>query len=1059
MGKGLRAGWVIATWVLFLAGYAYGQQGSDSGVWHGGTGSWSNAGQWDCLGPDFINAVSPVCASPPNGTKFAIDLTNGGTINVDMNVSVDAVTALTNATLVLNGTSLSVAPGGLVATLASAQLSNGAVINPGLGLVTSNLTMQNSTINGAVSAAGFATPTGTIDISGSTIQKLVFSGSGTLKNSTLGDNSVLEISGPSSVSNTSFNGFVGVDSGGSLTIDNGSKINSILFGAPQDVPVGASVSGSFTLQGGSQLTISGAKLLLGAVLGSSGTMKLNDTSSLSADNELVGDGGDGTFNQSGGTNTISGTLTVGNQFFSNSSYNLGRTGSAGTLTAGNEIIGNAGTGFFGQGFGTQTLNSITGTLTLGAQAGGSGTYALDFAGNNVTSGDEVVGDAGTGVFSQGNGSDNNISGTLTLGRSIGGSGTYILAASGGTVEANTEIVGDGDKGTFNQYGGTNTISGTLTVGNQFFSNSSYTLGRIGSTGTLTAGNEIIGNAGTGFFGQGFGTQTLNSITGTLTLGAQAGGSGTYVLDQAGNNVAAGDEVVGDAGTGLFSQGDGSDNNVSGTLTLGRSSGGSGTYTLSASGGTVEANTEIVGDGGQGTFNQSGGTNTISGTLTVGNQSQSNSSYTLGRIGSAGTLTAANEVVGDAGTGVFFQGNGSANNISGTLTLGNSIGGSGTYNFSGGSLFATNLLVGNFGTGTFTQTGGTATIPSLTISANSGSGTYDLQAGGTLNASSIQVNSQGTLKLDGGSISYINLELAGGTLSGLVPIVNATSLTGWGVIDAPLFTNNGSATFQGGPTTINGPTINGGIMTVSSQTTFQGNFLNLGEFTNLSVATFGGPVTNAGVFRNFGAANGIPSGVTFVGPFTNNGAYMGDPSMNRFQDLIVNSTGYLTGTAGDVFFIAGNFQNLSTQNTLWDTSPAELEFGGTGTHTFDLAGVNGAGFANNFAWGTLVIDAGNILALGTGSGDALYVNFLQGLDISGNLITNIDGAAGLFIYYNPADNPFLQGNYNLEGGGELIAANGPAPTPEPGTLLLIASGLGSFVARRRWHTNKNASSSH
>jgi len=755
MGKGLRAGWVIALWILFLAGYAYGQQGSDSGVWNGGTGSWSNAGQWDCFGPDFINAVSPVCASPPNGTKFAIDLTNGGTINVDMNVSVDAVAAIANATLVLNGTSLSVAPGGLVTTLASAQLSNGAVINPGLGLVTLNLTMQNSTINGPVTIDN-PTNTGTIGISGSTIQKLVFGGSGTLANSTLGDNSVLEISGPSSVSNTSFNGFVGVDSGGSLTIDNGSKINSILFGAPQDVPVGASVSGSLTLQGGSRLTISGAKLLLGGVPGSVGTVNLNDTSSLNADNELVGDGGDGTFRQQGGS------------------------------------------------------------------------------------------------------------------------------------------------------------------------------------------------------------QTLNSITGTLTLGAQAGGSGTYFLDQAGNNV-----------------------------------------------------------------------------------------------------TAVNEVIGDAGTGVFTQGNGSDNKIFGTLTLGKSIGGSGTYNLSGGSLFATNLLVGNFGTCTFTQTGGTATIPSLTISANFGSGAYDLQAGGTLNASSIQVNLGGTLKLDGGSITYINLQLAGGTLSGLVPIVNATSLTGWGTVDAPLFTNNGSATFQGGPTTINGPTINGGIMTVSSQTTFQGSFLNLSEFTNLSVATFGGPVTNAGVFRNFGVAIGIPipSGVTFVGPFTNNGAYMGDPSMNRFQDLIVNSTGYLTGTAGDVFSIAGNFQNLSTQNTLWDTSPAELEFTGTGTHTFDLAGVNGAGFANNFAWGTLVIDAGNILALGTGSGDALYVNFLQGLDISGNLITNIDGAAGLFIYYNPADNPFLQGNYNLEGGGELIAANGPAPTPEPGTLLLIASGLGSFVARRRWRTNKNSSSSH
>ena len=996
--KGLRAGWIMAAWVLFLAGYAYGQQGSDTGIWSGGTGSWSNAGQWKCFGPDYVDLMAPnTCPSPPNGTKFAIDLSNGGTINVDTNVSVDAIAADANVTLILNGTSLSVAPGSPLATLASAQLSNGAVINPGLALVTSNLTMQNSTINGAVSVAGLGTPTGTIDISGSTIQKLVFSGSGTLANTTLGDNSVLEITGMSSVSNTSFNGFVGVDLGASLTIDNGSKINSILFGTPQDVPVGASASGSLTLQGGSQLTINGAKLLLGAALGSSGTMRLNDTSSLSADNELVGDGGDGTFNQNGGTNAISGTLTVGNQSESNSNYNLQGTG---TLTAENEIIGNAGTGFFNQASSSLTLNSISGTLTLGAQAGGSGTYVLDQAGNNVTAADEIIGDAGTGAFSQGNGSDNNISGTLTLGRSSGGSGTYTLSASGGTgdtVEAKTEIVGDGGDGRFDQNGGTNTISGTLTVGNQSQSNSIYNLGRIGGTGTLTAGNEILGNAGTGFLGQSLGTQTLNSISGTLTLGAQAGGSGTYVLDQAGNNVTSGNEVVGDAGTGVFSQGGGSDNDISGTLALGRSSGGSGTYNLSSSGGTVEANTEIAGEGGDGTFNQNGGTNTISG----------------------------------------------------TLTLGKSFGGSGTYNLSGGSLTATNLLVGDDGTGTFTQTGGTATINSLTIAAGSGSGTYDLQAGGTLNASSIQVNLAGTLKLDGGSISYTSLELAGGTLSGLVPIVNATSLTGWGTVDAPLFTNNGAATFQVGFTIIKGDTINTGLMTVSSQTTFQGNFLNLGEFTNLSVATFGGPVTNVGVFRNFGAANGIPSGVTFVGPFTNNGAYMGDPSMNRFQDLIVNSTGYLTGTAGDVFSIAGNFQNLSTQNTLWDTSPAELEFSGTGTHTFDLAGVNGAGFANNFAWGTLVIDAGNVLALGTGSGDALYVNFLQGLDISGNMITNIDGAAGLFIYYNAADNPFLQGNYNLEGGGELIAVNGPAPTPEPGTLLLIASGLGSFGARRRW----------
>ena len=245
------------------------------------------------------------------------------------------------------------------------------------------------------------------------------------------------------------------------------------------------------------------------------------------------------------------------------------------------------------------------------------------------------------------------------------------------------------------------------------------------------------------------------------------------------------------------------------------------------------------------------------------------------------------------------------------------------------------------------------------------------------------------------------------------------------------------------------------MTVASQTVFNGNLLNLGTFTNLSIATFGGQVTNSGIFNNFGSANGIPSGVTFIGPFTNNGVYGSDPATNNFQQLIVNSSGYLTGTAGDVFLVSGNFQNLSTQSTLWNSSTSELDFTGGGSHIFDLAGQNGAGFSNNFAWGSLVIDPGNTLDLALGSGDALYAFILQGLIISGNTITNIDGTPGLFLYYDAADNPSLNGNYNLTGGGELIAANGPAATPEPTTLLLFASGLGSLVARRSWSKKRRS----
>ena len=87
-------------------------------------------------------------------------------------------------------------------------------------------------------------------------------------------------------------------------------------------------------------------------------------------------------------------------------------------------------------------------------------------------------------------------------------------------------------------------------------------------------------------------------------------------------------------------------------------------------------------------------------------------------------------------------------------------------------------------------------------------------------------------------------------------------------------------------------------------------------------------------------------------------------------------------------------------------------------------------------------------LGTGSGNALYVDFLQGLDISGNTITNIDEAPGLFIYYDAADNPPLDGDYTLTGGGELIAASVASQTPEPSTLLLFASGLGSLLIAER-----------
>ena len=78
--------------------------------------------------------------------------------------------------------------------------------------------------------------------------------------------------------------------------------------------------------------------------------------------------------------------------------------------------------------------------------------------------------------------------------------------------------------------------------------------------------------------------------------------------------------------------------------------------------------------------------------------------------------------------------------------------------------------------------------------------------------------------------------------------------------------------------------------------------------------------------------------------------------------------------------------------------------------------------------------------------ALYIASLIGAEISGSTITNITGAKGLIVYYDPflAANAYLDDkNYALTDGGELVAN-----VPEPAGITLLLTGLTAMGWRRR-----------
>jgi autotransporter-associated beta strand protein len=194
-------------------------------------------------------------------------------------------------------------------------------------------------------------------------------------------------------------------------------------------------------------------LKVGAFLSGSAAYTLSGNGQLSTATEYLGSmsgSGTGYFNQLAGTHRVTSNYYIGNYFGSggNAVYSLSGTG---VLTVQNEYVGYQGLGSVAQSGGT---NSVSTTLHIGESGNGNGSYTLSGSGLLVAP-NEVIGNSGTGNFTQSGGTNNVGTLALALGYSPG---TYNL--NGGLL-AVAAISSGGGPSKFNFNGGTLQACGAL----------------------------------------------------------------------------------------------------------------------------------------------------------------------------------------------------------------------------------------------------------------------------------------------------------------------------------------------------------------------------------------------------------------------------------------------------------------------------------------------------------------------------------------------------------------------------------------------------------------------
>jgi T5SS/PEP-CTERM-associated repeat protein len=560
------------------------------------------------------------------------------------------------------------------------------------------------------------------------------------------------------------------------------------------------------------------------------------------------------------------------------------------------------------------------------------------------------------------------------------------------------------------------------TGNVFPDPTTWTIADIGYVGNTSNGTLTV-NSGS----------ALSSYA--TAIGNGAGVLGVATVDGAGSTLTNNALNVGISGSGILNITNGGTVANNGQAFVGGNSGATGTVTVDGTNSTFNTQMSMfVGEsGGDGTLNITNG-----GAINVGFQNMRSTVYISDSPGStavvtvdgAGSLLNGSYSVGNSGNGTLNVTNG------GTIVGGGGILGSGDFGGSDGSIGTLNIT--NGGTvsgGCFLGQGagstGFATVAGTgsTFSGNvqvgvAGKGTLNIVGGGSVSNSffteiGVNTGSAGMVKVDG----------AGSALAGSWPV--HVGYQGSGTLNVT----------GGGAVTATGVSI-GNSQSLLAIDVGRGSSMNVGS----------GTVTNNGTVRVLAGA-GVAAGNVYTpitaGTWSGTGTYqaVGGTWDTGSQQFTVSTV--QTGTSGTPVSIdlASTQRMLITDSSTGWSVGASFLAKSTSTPLNFTATAMGSGTLGSLQAilgpGQPVLSAWDFLAdAGFTPGDPAYLSFDvgSGYSIGGLEVWHFDGTDWTQFAANDLTYDGTYASFTVTGfSGYAVTV------PEPGTLILLASGLVGALA--------------